>query len=93
MVTGGAGIQIHVNQMCDGPRGQVDWGLSDCFLRKRAHHHIAAIQIYVAKHMYMNVVIVIILLADLLTNVLRLGNRLWILGQAAAVHRLVHSIR
>ena len=34
--------------MCDGPRGRVDWGLSDCFLRKRTHHTLQQIRIYVA---------------------------------------------
>ena len=32
---------IHVNQMRASPLGRVDWGLSDCFLRKRATHSIA----------------------------------------------------
>ena len=32
---------IHVNQMRAGPLGRVDWGLSVCFLRKRATHSIA----------------------------------------------------
>ena len=32
---------VHVNQMRAGPLGRVDWGLSDCFPRKRAIHSIA----------------------------------------------------
>ena len=38
---------IHVNQMRASPLGRVDWGLSDCFLRKRATHSIALLVIVV----------------------------------------------
>ena len=64
--------------MCDGPRGRVDWGLSDCFLRKRLSYScdtyiftcVATYNIYLHS--------VIILLPDLLTNSPRLGIRLCI---------------
>ena len=70
------GIRIHVNQMRDSPRGRVDWGLSDCFLRKRLSYScdtyiftcVATYNIYLHS--------VIILLPDLLTNSPRLGIRL-----------------
>ena len=64
--------------MCDSPRGRVDWGLSDCFLKKRQSYScdtyiftcVATFNIYLHS--------VIILLPDLLTNSPRLGIRLWI---------------
>ena len=62
--------------MCDGPRGRVDWGLSDCFLRKRAHINVHVVT-YMLPDIHMLPLSSYILLPDMLTNSTRLRTSQW----------------